>query len=86
MDRALKRGGIYLHPKNDALQFILKCKKQGIAILGIDGFFISEDTTQPSLDNSIDFSTHPFAENVYAEAIRFLEIRDNNLYFEIVCS
>jgi hypothetical protein len=85
-DKALIRSGIYLFPKNYALQFVLECKKQHIVILGIDGFFIDARTTQPSLDHSIDFSITPFNETVYDEAIKFLEAREEDLFFEIVCS
>lgn len=85
MDKASMRGGIYLYPKTVAIQFILECKKQGITILGIDGFFITENTTQPSIEHSIDYSRHPFTEGIYDEAIQFLEIKDDKMYFEIVC-
>jgi hypothetical protein len=85
-DKAVVRGGIYLFTKEYAKQFVLECKKQGIIVLGIDGFFIDEKTTQPSQDNSIDFSTDPFNEGIYEKTINFLEARDENLYFEIVCS
>ena len=50
------------------------------------GFIIDEKTTQPSQDNSIDFSKCAFNESIYEKAINFLEGRDKSLYFEIVCS
>jgi hypothetical protein len=86
MSKAINRSGIYLYSKDNALQFINECKKQKVAILGIDGFYLDGNTTQPSMENSIDFSTKPFIESIYDEAINFLEFRDDKMYFEIVCS
>jgi len=53
--------------------------------LGIDGFFISEMATQPSLEDSIDYSTTLPNACVYENALEFVEERDDNLYFEIIC-
>ncbi|MEZ4912398.1 MAG: hypothetical protein R2774_16230 [Saprospiraceae bacterium] len=83
--RALNRGGVLLFSKKDALDFIKQCKNCDITILGIDGFFISEMATQPSLEDSIDYSTTFPSTCVYKNALKFVEERDDNLYFEIVC-
>ncbi len=85
MDKALNRRGIMLYAKQDALAFIEECNKNRIRLLGIDGFFITDTTTQPSLDDSIDFSNVPQLQNVYDKAIEFIKRRKGNLYFEIVC-
>lgn len=85
-DQAVIRGGIFLFSKENAFQFIEECRNRDIAILGVDGFFITDVTTQPSMENSVDFSRGQFYGNIYDEAVQFIEGRGNNLYFEIVCS
>jgi len=85
LNMGIKREGIIMYSKDDALQFIDECKKQHVVILGIDGFYLTHTTVQPSMENSVDFSNEPFDEALYQDAIRFLEKRDPNLHFEIVC-
>ena len=84
-ERAINRGGILLFSRKDALNFIEHCKSFGISILGIDGFFISESFTQPSLENSIDYSAKLLNSDIYENALEFVSNRDPNLYFEIIC-
>ncbi|MBB1139568.1 hypothetical protein [Myroides sp. WP-1] len=83
--RAINRGGILLFSKRDALDFIEQCKYFEIVILGIDGFFISESLTQPSLEDSIDYSGTLSISGIYEKALEFVNNRDANLYFEIIC-
>ena len=83
-DKAIKRSNILLFSKENALEFIDECRKRNIVILGIDGFYLTEKTIQPSMDNSIDYSRRPFSESIYEEAIGFLKNSDDKLYFEIV--
>ena len=84
-DTVIRRGYIDLYNKEDALRFIDECRKLGVAILGIDGFFLTEKTTQPSSENSIDYTSQSTkVENIYVSAKEFLESKDENLYFEIV--
>lgn len=85
-NRAIKRGGILLFSKEDTFQFINACKEMNTAILGIDGFFLTSNTTQPSMENSINFSDRTFTKDIYDEAIEFLTMRDDRMFFEIVCS
>ena len=89
-DKEIKRGGISFYSKSTALSFIEECKKMQLQILGIDGFFFCENATQPSMENSIDFTSKQFQGVVFPgglfeEARRFLESRDDSLFFEIVC-
>jgi hypothetical protein len=89
VDKALIRGGVYLFSKYNALKLIDECRKAKISILGIDGFFITETSTQPSLENSLDFTSSTYKgnrDNVFDEARKFIEDRKNDLYFEVVCS
>ena len=85
MVKALERGGLFLYSKENALEFVKECEKEKIQLLGIDGFFITDKSTQPSMDYSIDFSSSLFEGTVYNKAIDFLEASPNNLFFEIVC-
>ena len=74
-----------MYSKSNAIQFIKECEKESVVVLGIDGFFLTSNTTQPSMDNSIDYSSRPFDESIYDKAIQFLEEKSDDLYFEIVC-
>ena len=87
-DKAIFKGGIVLFNKENALSFIIECEKNGNAILGIDAFYLLEETIQPSLENSIDFSSPEYqqeVENIYSEAINFLQSKTEKMFFEIVC-
>lgn len=83
--RALKQGGLFLFSKEDALEFVKECRKEKIHLLGIDGFLITNKSTQPAMNYSIDFSSSLFEGNVFNEAIDFLEASPDNLFFEMVC-
>lgn len=83
--RVLQRGGINLYSKYDALRFIAECEKEAVTILGIDGFFLAEDATEPSLENSVDFSVLSLKnENIFPMAKEFLDKQGENLFFEII--
>ncbi|MDR3715555.1 MAG: hypothetical protein P4L51_22320 [Puia sp.] len=85
-DKSINRSGIFLYSKENALQIIDECKKRNIVLLGIDGFYLGENTTEPSMENSVDFSMRPFTESIYEDAIAFLKARNDRLHFEIVYS
>jgi hypothetical protein len=86
LGKAINRAGIYLYSKGNTLNFLEECRKQDIPVLGIDGFYLTESTIQPSMDNSIDFSTRSFEKEIYDEAIQFIVQRGEDLYFEVVCA
>ena len=83
--KAVKRGGLLLFEKGIALDFIDVCQKQNIAILGIDGFYLAERETQPSMINSIDFEKTLPLENRFQKAKDFINSRGSNLHWEIIC-
>ncbi len=84
-DRGVQRGGIHLYSKYDALNFVEECYKQSVYILGIDGFYITEDITEPSIENSIDFTILPLKrEDIFEMAKKFLDKREDSLFFEII--
>jgi hypothetical protein len=81
-DKAIIKGGLMLFTKADAVQFLKECQKQNIKILGIDSFKIIGEQIQPSMDNSIDFSTTGEAGN-FSKAEEFIITRSDEFYFEI---
>jgi hypothetical protein len=85
-DEGVLRHNTYVYPKEVAIKIINQCKNIGIGILGIDAFIIKPNFHQPSMDNSIDFTTKPYniADNTHDLAIIFLENSDSQFYFEIV--
>jgi hypothetical protein len=86
--RGVLRGGVLLLHPNDALDMVQNCRKESVSILGIDAFRISANSTQPVMEDSIDFSREPRPApsiNVWDEAELFLHNRQNKeLFFEIV--
>jgi hypothetical protein len=88
--KGIPRVGTTLYSKDVAIEFLVECRKHEIPVLGIDALLISGDTTQPSMENSIDFTLAPFPpfqeiDNVWDLAIDFLKGRNEKYYFEIVC-
>ena len=86
-DKAIIRGGLMLFSKENALLFINACENNDIQVFGIDAFYLSENIIQPSLENSIDFSSSGYVqkENTYSESINFLKEKNEKLFFEIIC-
>jgi len=86
-DRAIIRCGKMLCTKDNAMQFVKVCERYKSQILGIDAYYLHEDKIQPSLENSVDYSSNDTQkmDNIYSEAINFLKEKSDELYFEIVC-
>jgi len=84
-DRTIQRGGVTLFKKIDALGFIETCATKNLKVLGIDAFLLLGEAIQPSMENSIDFTTSSFKGNPIQSARDHLTRSDDNLYFEIVC-
>jgi hypothetical protein len=87
-DKAIFRSGIMFLTKENALLFVEACEKNIVQILGIDAFYLSENIIQPSMENSVDFSSSEYvqkSENIYSEALNFLTEKSEKLFFEIVC-
>jgi hypothetical protein len=49
----------------DAIDLVEECRKKGIAIGAIDGFYLFGNGIQPSMDNSVDYSQ--FAYRHYSD-------------------
>lgn len=85
LDKAEMRGWILLFSKQDTLDFIEQCRKFKIGILGIDGFFLTATSTQPSMEHSVDYSLLDKEYYDYDRALKFVAEKDDHLFFEIVC-
>ena len=78
----IERGVVIMRPsgkwfvmsKSHAMEFVEACKKESIVIIGIDGFYLRDKGIQPSMANSIDFSSSDYKGNkdFYAASISFL--------------
>ncbi len=80
-------GKWFVMSKKNSIEFIEACKKESIIILGIDGFYLREDGIEPSMANSIDFSSSDYkgSKDFYTASINFLQEKGEDLHFEIVC-
>ena len=90
-DKGIVRGGLLLLPTKAAIELVHRCRKENLNILGIEGFIIEENVTQPLIEHSIDFTNELNLKrqltsgDSYKIAEDFLKIRiDNDLFFEIV--
>ncbi len=85
-DKAIERSGLFLFSGTDALRVIEEARLRHLAILGIDGIFIIGNKTQPSLEDSVDFTLGSDRDvDIHDAAIDFVKRHENlGLYFEIV--
>ena len=84
MNKGITRGGLLLLSSEEAINMIHRCQEQGIVVLGIDGFKLTDYTTQPLMEQSIDL-TKADCSNVWTKAESFLAAYiDSELYFEVV--
>lgn len=84
--RGVVRGGVLLLTPPDALDLVARAKNEGIRILGIDGFFLRDEETEPSIASSIDLTAGSFAQgDSWHQAASFLHERlGSKMHFEIV--
>jgi hypothetical protein len=83
----VRPGGLTVYPKLVAMDFINACKEAKVSLLGIDAFYLDGEYIRPSMEDSIDFSS-PYTKrerDIYEFAVDFIEHRDPELFFEIVC-
>lgn len=80
-------GRWFVLSKINAIEFVKACQKENISILGIDAFYLNGSLIQPSMDNSIDYTSHTHKDktDIYSQALNFLSQQNENLYFEVVC-
>ena len=84
--RSLIRGGVLLLSPQDALNLVARARKERIRVLGIDGFFLRNEETEPSMEHSIDLTAgRDLAKDSWSSAERFLQQRvGSGMHFEIV--
>jgi hypothetical protein len=81
--RGILRGGTLIMSTADALAMIERARELHVRVLGVDGFWITEDSTRPDLGHTLDASGDP--EMGWDEAARFIAERAHlGLMFEIV--
>lgn len=86
--KAIIRGGIFLLDAKNVVDFILECQKEKKRIFGIDAFFLSFNTIQPSLENSLTYlSNEKLDRKFYEKTIEFITQHKDipSIYFEVVC-
>ena len=93
----INKGAVVMRPNNkwfvmskqNSVKFIEACEIEKIRILGIDGFYLRENGgIESSMANSVDFTSLSYKgekENIYAKSLQFIESREDDLYFEIIC-
>lgn len=83
--KATVRGGILLLKLGDALAMVQRCRELGVRVLGVDGFRLTERTTQPIMEHSIDTSGLRGDLDAWTRVERFLSTRaEDDLCFEVV--
>ena len=78
--------GIYLLSALDAIDLIRACEEENREIYGVDAFILTDGTTQPVSEDSIDYSINPFKSyRNWNKAITFIEqIKSKGYHFEVV--
>lgn len=80
--RGIVRGGILILGPHEALAMVARAHEQGVPILGVDGFWITEQTTQPDMEHILDLG---HVQSSWREAEEFIRSRaDTGLMFEVV--
>jgi hypothetical protein len=83
--KGIYRGGILFLRPHDAIDMVNRCRQLGTRVLGIDGFVLSENATQPDLANSADYSYINEITLSWDQAEEFLKQRlDSGMFFEVV--
>ena len=82
ISRAVIRANTHYYEYQDAVKLVELCRQEGIPVLGIDSFIITETKTQPVMEHSIDIS---YCEDTYVKAKAFLESKKGyGFLFEVV--
>ena len=82
--RGIDQAGTLLLRADTALEMVEALPAENIRLLGIDGFRVSEEGTQPLQDDSVDLSREERVD-AWSKGRDFLKTRLNtDLYFEVV--
>jgi hypothetical protein len=80
--RGIVRGGILILDAHEALAMIARAREVAVPILGVDGFWITEQTTQPDMGHSIELGE---GASSWTAAEEFVQQRaQTGLMFEVV--
>ena len=85
--RGILRGGLLMLAPDDAIAHIRRACDARITVLGIDAFRITERSTRPFMEHSVDYTTSeaPAPPDPRREAKTFLPgYRYTELVFEVV--
>ena len=78
------RGGMLFLRPAEAIALVHRAREAGRAVLGIEGFWITEKATQPSMEHILNLSKATREES-WAEAERFLSMyAESGMMFEVV--
>jgi hypothetical protein len=81
--RGLLRGGVLFLSAREALAMVKRAREKRVPVLGVDGFWITENTTEPDMEHMLDVSGDP--HHGWDEARKFIEDRAaTGLMFEVV--
>jgi hypothetical protein len=79
---ALQRGSVFLLSPSDALRFVDECERNGVDILGAEGFKVFGEKIQPCQEHSFDLYGNKV--NNHAVARDFIQQRlESDIWFEI---
>ena len=67
------RAGTDYFCRQTALEIVDRCEASGIRILGIDGFYLTANVTEPAIDWILDLSDAESSSSAYNGARAFLE-------------
>ncbi len=82
LSKAIIRGNTHYYDYENAIELVNICQQNGLTILGIDSFIVTETKTQPFMEHSIDLSD---SQNSYKDAKAFLNLKkDLGFVFEVV--
>lgn len=81
-DVAIVRDGIFLLSAADSISFINVCESDGVPVLGVEAFAVSNEYIQPYLEHSIDL--YGDYSNCYNLLRDFISSRSSlGLFFDV---
>lgn len=85
--KGVVRGGELMLRPADAIAFVRRCREHHIEVLGVDGFHLTDISTQPDMGESVDLSIEYPKSGLasWDRAEQFLAQRlASDLFFKIV--
>jgi hypothetical protein len=83
--RGIKRGGVLFLPASDAIGLIEAAREQDKPVLGVDSFLITDTTTEPLMEHSVDLSVGEIPADTWSAASEFIRVRsESGFMFEVV--